>query len=46
MHQSYKWPQEKRDISRALLWSLAVFAAVLAAQNAPDLIRYLKIRSM
>jgi hypothetical protein len=46
MYQSYKWPQEKRDIPRALLWGLVVFVALLAAQNVPDVIRYLKIRNM
>jgi hypothetical protein len=31
---------------RLVLWALAVGALVMAAQNIPDVVRYLKIRSM
>ncbi len=31
---------------RVLLWGLAGLVALVAAQNLPDFVRYMKIRSM
>lgn len=33
-------------MGRLVLWGLAVGALVMAVQNIPDIVRYLKIRSM
>ena len=40
------YDREKPDKTRFVLWGLAAVAALFAAQNLPDLVRYLKIRSM
>lgn len=33
-------------VRRMILWGLALGAAFVVAQNVPDFIRYMKIRSM